>query len=114
MKVLIIKNSEPGHVAQLVVSPTADPGVASSILARSHTSVEIDHENFYGHSVQHYKQSKSDSTGIMLILKKLLNSNHQVFKLLLRDPAHANTMKQTCAVVILALTLKSIKMLVKH
>ena len=29
---------------QLVVSPTADPGVAYSILARSHTFVEIDHE----------------------------------------------------------------------
>ena len=40
----------PGRVAQSVtclatdVSLTADPGVASSILARSHTFVEIDHE----------------------------------------------------------------------
>ena len=40
----------PGHVAQSVAclatdaSLTADPGVASSILARSHTFVEIDHE----------------------------------------------------------------------
>ena len=40
----------PGRVAQLVTclatdaSLTADPGVASSILARSHTFVEIDHE----------------------------------------------------------------------
>ena len=39
-----------GHVAQSVTclatdaSLTADPGVASSILARSHTFVEIDHE----------------------------------------------------------------------
>ena len=33
----------PGPVAQLVVSPTADPGVASSVLARSHTFREIDH-----------------------------------------------------------------------
>ena len=39
-----------GRVAQLVTclatdaSLTADPGVASSILARSHTFVEIDHE----------------------------------------------------------------------
>ena len=40
----------PGRVAQLVTclakdaSLTADPGVASSILARSHTFVVIDHE----------------------------------------------------------------------
>ena len=40
----------PGHVAQLVTclatdaSLTADPGVASSIPARSLTFVEIDHE----------------------------------------------------------------------
>ena len=40
----------PGRVAQRVtclatdVSLTADPGVASSIPARSHTFVEIDHE----------------------------------------------------------------------
>ena len=40
----------PGHVAHSVtclatdVSLTADPGVASSIPARSHTFVEIDHE----------------------------------------------------------------------
>ena len=40
----------PGRVAQLVVCLatdaclTADPGVASSIPARSHTLVEIDHE----------------------------------------------------------------------
>ena len=31
-------------IAQLVASPTADPGVVSSILAQSHTFVEIDHE----------------------------------------------------------------------
>ena len=43
-------NFLPGRVAQLVtclatdVSLTADPGVASSIPARSHTFVEIDHE----------------------------------------------------------------------
>ena len=41
---------EPGRVAQSVtclatdVSLTADPGVASSIPARSHTFVKIDHE----------------------------------------------------------------------
>ena len=29
---------------ELVTSPTADSGVASLILARSHTFVEIDHE----------------------------------------------------------------------
>ena len=40
----------PGHVAQSVsclatdVCLTADPGIASSILAGSHTLVEIDHE----------------------------------------------------------------------
>ena len=34
----------PGPVAQLVASLTADPRVVSSILAHSHTSVEIDHE----------------------------------------------------------------------
>ena len=40
----------PGHVVQLVTclatdaSLTADPGVASSFPARSHTIVEIDHE----------------------------------------------------------------------
>ena len=40
----------PGRVAQLVTclvtdaKLTADPGVASSIPARSHTFVEIDHE----------------------------------------------------------------------
>ena len=40
----------PGHVAQSVTClatdacPTADPGVASSIPARYHTFVEIDHE----------------------------------------------------------------------
>ena len=34
----------PGHVAQSVASPTADPGVMSSIPARSHTFVGIFHE----------------------------------------------------------------------
>ena len=40
----------PGHIVQLVkyltldTCLTADPGVASSILARSHTLVEINHE----------------------------------------------------------------------
>ena len=33
-----------GPVAQSVVSPTADRGVASSIPAWSHTFVDIDHE----------------------------------------------------------------------
>ena len=43
---------KPGRVAQSVMwmatdaSLTADPGVPSSILARSHTFVEIDHEIF--------------------------------------------------------------------
>ena len=41
---------KPGHVAESVTCLatdaclTADPGVASSILVRSHTFVEIDHE----------------------------------------------------------------------
>ena len=35
-----------GPVAQSVVSPIADPGVVSSILAWSHTFVEIDHTIF--------------------------------------------------------------------
>ena len=34
----------PDPIAQSVVSTTADPGVASSIAAQSHTLVEIDHE----------------------------------------------------------------------
>ena len=44
------RTSKPGRVAQSVTclatdaSLTADPGVASSIPARSHTFVEIDHE----------------------------------------------------------------------
>ena len=37
-------NRSVGYVAQSVICLTADPGVASSILARSHTFVEIDHE----------------------------------------------------------------------
>ena len=36
--------SWPGGVAQLVTCLTADPGVVSSILAWSHTFMEIDHE----------------------------------------------------------------------
>ena len=45
-----LRNSPPGRVAQSVTclvtdaKLTADPGVASSIPARSHTFVEIDHE----------------------------------------------------------------------
>ena len=35
----------PCPVAQIVTSPTADPGVTSLIPALSHTFVEIDHEN---------------------------------------------------------------------
>ena len=34
----------PGHIAQSVTSPTADPGVASSIPAWSRTFMEIDLE----------------------------------------------------------------------
>ena len=50
MQFMTVKQLRPGHVAQSVtclatdVSLTADPGVASSIPARSHTFVEIDHE----------------------------------------------------------------------
>ena len=45
-----LRNSIPGRIAQSVMclatdaSLTADPGVASSIPARSHTFMEIDHE----------------------------------------------------------------------
>ena len=48
------QSGQPCRVAQTVTclatdaSLIADPGVASSILARSYTVVEID--NFYGHS----------------------------------------------------------------
>ena len=48
---------QPGRIGQAVTclatdaSLTADPGVASSIPARDHTFVEIDHEIIvYGHS----------------------------------------------------------------
>ena len=38
------KKWSPGPVAQLVASRTADPGIASLILERSHTFMEIDHD----------------------------------------------------------------------
>ena len=38
-----IDKLRPGPVAQSIASPTADPGVASSIPARSHIFVNIDH-----------------------------------------------------------------------
>ena len=47
---MVTQMAKLGRVAQLVTclatdaSLTADPGVASSIPARSHTFVEIDHE----------------------------------------------------------------------
>ena len=44
VEVLINSKSLPGLLAQSVTHLTADPGVASLILARSHTYVEIDHE----------------------------------------------------------------------
>ena len=50
IKMSQISSSLPGRVAQSVTfletdeSLTADPGVASSIPARSHTFLEIDHE----------------------------------------------------------------------
>ena len=37
-------HSTPGPVVQSVVSQTAEPGIASSILASPFTFVEIDHE----------------------------------------------------------------------
>ena len=49
-KVYIANHDIPGRLAQLVMCLatdaclTADPGVASSIPARSHTFVEIDHK----------------------------------------------------------------------
>ena len=53
---LFNRGDKPGRVGQLVtclatdVSLTADPGVASLILARSHTFVEIDNEIISSHS----------------------------------------------------------------
>ena len=47
---IIQVSGEPGHIVQSVTclatdaSLTADPGIASSIPARSHTFLEIDHE----------------------------------------------------------------------
>ena len=43
-KNLISQPKLPGRVAQSVTCLAADPGVESSIPARSHTFVEIDHE----------------------------------------------------------------------
>ena len=43
-KYMIQLNFTLGAVEQSVGSPTADPCVASSILSRSYTVVEIDHE----------------------------------------------------------------------
>ena len=37
---------EPGLLAKSVASLTADPGIASLVMARSHTFMEIDHEIF--------------------------------------------------------------------
>ena len=42
--VVFLLTPSPGCVAQSVTCLTADPGVASSIPARYHTFVEIDHE----------------------------------------------------------------------
>ena len=42
--VLVTNFKIPGCEAQSVMSLTADPGVASSIPAQSHTFIEIDHE----------------------------------------------------------------------
>ena len=46
MKILTCMHSFliPGPLAQSITGLTADPGVASSILAQSHTFMEIDHE----------------------------------------------------------------------
>ena len=55
--ILCYFSTSPGRIAQSVTCLATDacltaiPGVASSITARSHTFVEIDHEIiFYGHS----------------------------------------------------------------
>ena len=46
-----LTKSVRGPVGQLVGTPAVDLGVASLILAQSHTFAEIDHEIiFYGHS----------------------------------------------------------------
>ena len=41
---MFVHRTKPGPLAQSVASPTADPGVGNSILARSHTFMKIDHE----------------------------------------------------------------------
>ena len=40
----VLTTTQPGSLAQSVASLTANPGVASSIPARSNTFMEIDHE----------------------------------------------------------------------
>ena len=47
IEVLFNSKSLLGLLAQSVRRLTADPGVASLILARSHTFMEIDHEIIY-------------------------------------------------------------------
>ena len=42
----MIKFHWPGLVVQPVLTPIADPGVVSLIVAWSHTFVEVDHEIF--------------------------------------------------------------------
>ena len=44
MHSLVLAQHRPGIVMQSVTSPTADPGVVSSIHSQPHTFVEIDHE----------------------------------------------------------------------
>ena len=41
---MFVHRTKPGPIAQSVASRTADPGVGSSILARSNNFMEIDHE----------------------------------------------------------------------
>ena len=66
----------PGRIAQsltclaTIVNLTADPGVASSIQAWSHTFVEIDH-NFYCHSHPFRTSAKSFMKGCCQLQAKV-------------------------------------------
>ena len=51
----------PGPVAQVIASPTADPGVMSLIPSLSHTFLEIDHEII---------PPLADSRGVVVIYKR--------------------------------------------
>ena len=65
----------PGPVSQSVVSPTADPGVASLIPAQSHSLVEIDHE------IISTSSPSADSRRIVVSYKSKYWYVHEVLRL---------------------------------